>query len=244
MEAYLFFSRPMASLLSAGDKYSCPFCKHSFSRFIPSGIKADVLTQNQVIGAGYRKNAICPSCLSTDRERLVYLFLQERKLLVPSLSILHIAPERNLKRVFKEKGLQCVFADKESPSAPVKMDVQTIPFPNNSFDAIICNHVLEHVANDRQAMNELHRVLKPNGWAILQVPYSPIVGKTLEDPTCTSPKSREKQFGQSDHVRLYGRDYVDRLKESGFIVQQETVHSGDAQRYALNPREKVFFLKK
>jgi SAM-dependent methyltransferase len=208
------------------------------------GYRHDVLRDKKIIGGGYRERAICPYCRSIDRERLVYFFLNSRKLLHPGIRVLHIAPERNIQRLIKRMGTEYISADLNSPLADLKMDIQDIPFPDAHFDAIICNHVLEHVTDDLQAMKEFHRVLKPGGWAILQVPFSSVMEKTLEDPTITDPKQRELVFGQANHARMYGLDYPDRLHSTGFTVQAEQADMDSAGKYLLNPDEPVFFCRK
>lgn len=99
----------------------------------------------------------------------------------------------------------------------VRMDITQIDFPDNSFDVIYCSHVLEHVVDDRQAMQEFYRVLRPGGWAVLLVPIT--ADQTFEDPAIVSPQDRLQMFGQADHVRRYGPDFVDRLKDAGFEVR-------------------------
>jgi ubiquinone/menaquinone biosynthesis C-methylase UbiE len=126
----------------------------------------------------------------------------------------------------------------------VKMDITQIEYPSESFDAIICSHVLEHVQDDRRAMSELYRVLKPGGWAVLQVPLSLSLEKTVEDPSVTSPEERHYRYGQEDHVRIYGRDYTERLEQAGFQVEKfsfaEEFGEGAAQRYGVIRDEKLF----
>ncbi len=136
------------------------------------------------------------------------------------MQVLHIAPEACfIKRFEKIHGDQYITADIESPLAKVKMDIHQIPFPENTFDALLCNHVLEHVKDDIQAMREIYRVLKPGGFAILQVPFfNPIPEITLEDPSITDPREREKAYGQDDHVRKYGKDYTKRLEHAGLTA--------------------------
>jgi SAM-dependent methyltransferase len=99
--------------------------------------------------------------------------------------------------------------------------VQRLPFRDGAFDALLCHHVLEHVPDDRAAMRELRRVLRPGGWAILQSPIRSRLEATLEDPAVTDPRERERLFGQRDHLRQYGRDYADRLRAAGFEVRAE-----------------------
>ena len=132
--------------------------------------------------------------------------------------MLHVAPEQCFMDRFEEiHGENYITADIESPLAKVKMDIHDIPFPENTFDVTFCNHVMEHVDDDLKAMGELHRVLKPGGWGIIQVPFfPPIPDETFEDASITDPKERERIFGQDDHVRLYGKDYPNRLRKAGF----------------------------
>jgi SAM-dependent methyltransferase len=138
--------------------------------------------------------------------------------------MLHIAPERAFFQKFgREKQIQYFPADKfmpgfHYPRGTKKIDILDISYPDNFFDAILCCHVLEHVDNDLQAMKEFYRVLKPGGWAILQVPIDYNSADTFEDDTITAPEEREKYFGQHDHLRLYGRDYPQRLIQAGFNV--------------------------
>ena len=167
-----------------------------------------------------RKDAKCIHCGALERQRLVWLFLQKNTDIFDgnSKKMLHVAPEPCFESIFKERlGSNYVSADLFNPHAMVKMDICDIQYPDNSFDFIYCSHVLEHVLDDRKAMREFFRVLKGTGWAILNVP---ITGeKTFEDSSIVHPKERLKAFGQEDHVRRYGRDYVDRLRDSGFSVE-------------------------
>ncbi len=137
--------------------------------------------------------------------------------------MLHIAPELcYIDRFEAMEHLDYVTADLESPLAKVKMDIHDMPFEENSFDVIFCNHVLEHVEDDILAMQEIKRVLNPGGWAILQIPiFTPWRDETDEDPSITDPKERERRFGQDDHVRMYGKDYPKRIEKAGLRVVEE-----------------------
>ena len=160
--------------------------------------------------------------------------------------MLHIAPELCFIDRFEGlKNLEYITGDIESPLAKVKMDIHDIPFEDNSFDVIFCNHVLEHVDDDILAMQEMRRVLRPGGWAILQVPFFfPIKETTYEDKSITSAADREKAFGQDDHVRMYGKDYADRLASSGFkVIEEKMVMELPEQtinRFAL-PKEEIIY---
>lgn len=200
------------SLFYAGSVVKCPVCEKSYKKFLPYG------------RINPRENALCPNCLSLERHRLIWLYLQEKTdFFKRKLHILHIAPEACfIKRFEKLHGDQYVTADIESPLAKVKMDVHQIPFEPKTFDLILCNHVLEHVRDDIKVMQEFNRVLKPGGMAILQVPFfSPVPAATFEDLSITDKREREKLFGQDDHVRKYGLDYPKRINQSGLIAFED-----------------------
>ncbi|REG90509.1 class I SAM-dependent methyltransferase [Algoriphagus antarcticus] len=194
--------------MNSGNDVTCPVCDHSYKKFLPYGRIA-------------RANALCPNCLSLERHRLMWLFLREKTdFFTAPLRVLHVAPEHCFIERFEGlKNLDYITADIESPLAKVKMDVHDIPFPENSFDVVFCNHVLEHVEDDLRACAEFDRVLKPSGWGILQSPVYPIE-KTLEDKNVTDPAERERIFGQRDHVRKFGKDYAERLRKSGLKIEE------------------------
>lgn len=203
-----------------GERYHCPLCASNLRELKPYGFDFPVLLEQRVIGGGYRPQARCPVCKSTDRERLLYLYLWHRTDLFASPGkLLHVAPEPGLGRALRQiPGIDYLSADLAADKAMVRMDITAIDYPEGSFDVIVCNHVLEHIPDDRRAMRELHRVMRPGGWGILQVPMSLALAQTLEDPNVTTPAERERVFGQSDHVRLYAGDYVERLESCGFDV--------------------------
>ena len=231
-----------------GHFFYCPVCKSNVSHLQPLGYDIPVNHEKQIIGGGPR-NAMCPVCGSSDRERLLYLFIgQKTNLFSKKTKLLHLAPERNLKRIFsKKKNIDYLTADLDPINVMEAMDITQIKYPNNTFDAIICNHVLEHIPNDQKAMDELFRVLKPGGWAILQVPISGNLKETFEDFSVTSPESREKVFGQKDHVRIYAKDYTDRLTSSGFKVKDfhwetDPAFGGEQEnKFVLYKKEIVYF---
>lgn len=225
-------------------KYFCPFCNKSYSKLMSCGSRLKIFKDKKIIGGGRRKNSVCPNCMSYDRERLIYIFLKEKKLLnKKGLKVLHVAPEKNLQRVFNKMGIENISVDLESPLADIRMDITNITYPDNSFDAIICNHILEHIPHDIVAIKELYRVLKKGGWAILQVPFSLVLPKTYENEKIVNFKDRQKFFGQKDHVRIYGKDYVERLKSGGFKVDYIKLGNKLSERYALNKGEGFFSAK-
>ena len=202
----------LVGLFYRGKDVTCPVCNTSYRRFLPYGRLKP------------RPNALCPNCLALERHRLMWLYLKEKTpFFMQKLDVLHIAPEACfINRFEKVHGDRYITADIESPLAKVKMDIHEIPFPDNTFDVVLCNHVLEHVRDDIAAMREINRVLRPNGFAILQVPFfNPVGEKTFEDDSITDPRERERIFGQNDHVRKYGHDYPDRINASGLHAVEE-----------------------
>jgi len=170
----------------------------------------------------------------------MWLFFQQQTDLFNGRTkrVLHVAPERCFQPLLRKKlGNNYVTADLFNPRADIKMDITDIKLDDESIDVIYCSHVLEHVNDDRKAMREFQRILKKNGWAILLVPIFP--GLTFEDPAIVDPKERLRHYGQEDHVRRYGSDYVDRLVEAGFIVKVWTVNElfekDDIEKMGLTP---------
>lgn len=217
----------------AGNQVTCPVCSHSYRKFLPYG------------RINPRPNALCPSCLSLERHRLIWLFLQERtNFFKQPLDVLHVAPEQCFMKAFEKLHRdKYITADIESPLAKVKMDIHKMPFADRSFDVVLCNHVLEHVDNDIVAMQEIHRVLRPGGFAILQVPFfSPVPDITIEDTSITAPRDREIHFGQDDHVRKFGKDYAARINRSGLLAQPDTFAKEitNANKYGISKNEIVY----
>jgi SAM-dependent methyltransferase len=240
----------------SGDKYYCPLCEHNFKTMLPGGFDLPVIKKMEIVGAGLRQNNICPRCQSTDRDRLVFLYLKDKtSFFTENMSVLHVAPEPSLYKVFsKMKNLNYIAGTKyqegfyyndKLPS----IDLTNLPYENNQFDFVIANHVLEHIENDKKAMTEIFRVLKPGGQAILQVPISLKLTTTYEDPDIKTEKEREEHFGQFDHVRLYGTDYKDKLEKAGFKVLKikpdtEEWPMSNVEKFALNKNEYLYIGKK
>lgn len=193
--------------LYRGTARWCPVCRRSSRKFLPFGAQA------------VRPDARCPSCGALERHRLMWLYLERRTDLLDGAPrrMLHVAPEQCFEPRFRARlGAGYLTADLLDPHVMERMDITRIPHPDESFDVIYCSHVLEHVPDDRRAMREFHRVLKRSGWAILLVPIT--ADRTVEDPAVTSPAERLRLYGQADHVRRYGPDYLDRLRDAGFEV--------------------------
>ncbi|MDH5608839.1 MAG: methyltransferase domain-containing protein [Cyclobacteriaceae bacterium] len=225
------------SLFYRGNAVICPVCDSGFRKFLPYGR----------VG---RSNALCPNCLSLERHRLIWLYLKRQtSFFEKPARMLHIAPEHCfISRFDALPNLDYLTGDIESPLAKIKMDIHAIPLDDASFDIVFCNHVLEHVRDDHQALSEIYRVLRPGGWAILQVPFFyPLPDKTIEDPEITDPKEREKLFGQDDHVRKYGTDYAERLQKAGFELKEnfaQTLTSEEVAFYALDAQEVLYVVEK
>ncbi len=231
------FSGLFSSLISLfyyGNKYQCPICESKLRKFLPYGNKGN-------------DNRLCPKCLSLERHRLIWLFLKNKTdFFTNKLKVLHIAPEQSFYYKFKKlKNIEYTTADLESPLAKVKMDIRKMPFENNSFDFVLCNHVLEHIDNEELALSEIYRVMKPGACAILQVPIDLSREVTYEDNSITDPAEREKIFGQYDHLRVHGRDYPDRIAKCGLKVNVDNyVHTLDpdiVERYRLPATEMIYF---
>jgi SAM-dependent methyltransferase len=225
-----------------GDSCVCPLCGYRGDDWDWAGYDHPVLRDKRVVGGGRRRSA-CYGCGSSDRERLIYIYLRDRLRLFADCTkhVLHIAPEQRLSPKLQEAGFaRYVRGDLAGDGHRIQpMDVTALPFPNDAFDVVICNHVLEHVPDDRLAMRELLRVLRPGGIALLQVPISTISATTDEEPELRDPAERERRFGQFDHVRIYGQDYPARLTATGFSVTRCRL-APQYPEYGLHPDEELF----
>ena len=239
----------LRSLFYYGFKYQCIFCNGHFRKLLPFGSKKAISLS--ILGGGYRY-ALCPKCHSTDRERLIYWYIANKTNILNSqnsIKLLHIAPEKNLKKLFKNTNkIQYIDGDLNPLKAENQMDISDINFEDNYFDFIICNHVLEHVKDDKKAMSELFRVLKQGGEAVLQVPISKYNMYTFEDFSITTPEEREKSFGQKDHVRIYGKNLPKILENIGFKVNlydiKKDLNIRDIEKYGINKEEILYISKK
>jgi predicted SAM-dependent methyltransferase len=190
-----------------GVQRYCPVCRMPSKRFAEFGIVP-------------REDAKCIWCGALERHRLVWLYFKKMTDLFDGCpkSVLHVAPERMFENLLKHQfSSGYLTADLSDSTAMVRMDITHVDYAEETFDVIYCSHVLEHVSNDRRAICELHRVLKSDGWAVLLVPIT--ADRTFEDSSVTNPSERLKLFGQEDHVRRYGPDFVERLNEAGFKVK-------------------------
>jgi SAM-dependent methyltransferase len=205
-----YIARPILAFFLKGNTYTDPIDGKQFKSFLPYGYGEQ------------RNNVLSPSTLSLERHRLLWLYLQhETNFFSAEKKVLHFAPEQCFLNRFKKlKNLDYTTTDLKSPIADVKADICHLPFEDNSYDIILCNHVLEHIPDDTKAMQELYRVLKPGGYGVFQIPQDLSRANTFEDASITDKKERAKIFGQYDHVRVYGRDYFDKLRGIGFEVEE------------------------
>lgn len=221
------------ALYNRGDKVYCPCCEHSFARFLPLGVD--------------RRKGQCPLCRSNERDRALWLYMQRNPdFIKPGKKLLHIGPEKIFYHYFKSiEGLHYTPADKfakmfEStyPKDTIYLDIVNMPeIADNTYDVILCSHVLEYIKEDDRAMSELLRVLKPDGIALLQVPVKHGLKVTYEDDSITSPQDRATIFGDPGHIRFYGADYADKLTSQGFetdfIPFTELFTAAEIKRYGL-----------
>ena len=211
---------PVAGLFYVGRGRECPVCGARRRRFLPYGYVAP------------RADALCPSCLSLERHRLLWLYLTRETDLLRR-------PQRRVSALYPALA--------QSPLAELHFDVLQIPLPDASYDVLICNHLLEHVADDRRALGEFYRILRPGGWGILLSPVDRSRAATFEDDSITDPAERTRIFGQYDHRRIYGRDYGGRLREAGFEVREidyaARFSAEERRRYAL-PDDWIYVVRR
>jgi SAM-dependent methyltransferase len=204
-------ARHLAGLAHWGNSVKCACCGNTYSTF---GIYGN-----------------CWNCRSRARHRQIALLFRNRpSLLRARMRVLHVAPEPAVKRLLPP--CDYIAGDLDPSRGMVRVDLTDVAFPDGYFDALIANHVMEHIPNDRAAISEMHRVLRPGGWAIVMTPI--LVEQTDEDPSVTDPAERLRRFGQDDHVRRYGWDYVSRLEDGGFTVDIIRDHTPEeVRRYSL-----------
>ncbi len=233
---YLLLPRKIKMFFWGGKAHYCTMCESDLRKFWTFGITS-------------RPNAFCPMCESLERHRMDWYFLKNKTNLFDQAHkiLLHIAPEKSFEVLFRiVPGIEYLSADLNNPHAMVRMDITDIQFPDDTFDVIYCSHVLEHVPDDRKAMAELFRILKPGGWALLQVPI--VIDKTYEDLSLMTAEERIKVFGHPEHVRNYGQDYKDRLEDAGFHVAVFTadklIGKNNLFRYGITSEDLVYYCTK
>ena len=231
----------------SGNNVHCPVCRSSYRLFGPYGV-------------GKRENAMCHNCNSLERHRLIYMYLKDKLNFFDDTNkkrrILHFAPEKMFYNIFSNNSsidynpcdLYPEVYQLNGNTKVLKVDITKIPYENESFDFVLCNHVLEHVPDDNLAMEELFRVMNQNGDGLFQVPIDYSKEKTYEDWSITTPKGRLLAFGQEDHVRIYGQDYINKLQKVGFIVKEidyaSSFSSNDIFKFGLMKSEKIYHVRK
>lgn len=216
--------------------FQCNVCGERVEKFLAFG------RQN-------RPNVRCPHCRALDRHRAFWCYAKHFTNLFDGQpkKLLHVAPEKVLSEKLQAlPGLDYLSADLDSELAMVKMDLTSIEYPDQTWDIILCSHVLEHIPDDRKAMREMLRVLRPGGWLMVQVPVRP--EPTYEDWNITTPEGRLEAFGQADHVRIYGYDLLDRLVESGFDAEMiqvgKVLPKSEMTFHGIRPRAILFHCKR
>lgn len=229
----------LISLLYFGNQQICPCCNGHYRKFLAYGISRQL----------QRPNAMCPRCYSLERHRLIWLYLKNKtNFFSADLKVLHFAPERCLQKTFKSMhNLDYIGADLEPQFGMIKIDIMNIPYEDNYFNVILCSHVLNEVTDDRKAISELFRVLKPGGWAIIQVTIDNRVKKTIEKLSA-SPEETRHFFTNPNNIRVYGKDYKDRLEKTGFIVKVDEyvkeLGEDMIKKYGLIKDEEIYFCSK
>lgn len=224
---------PVTAWWYRGDVLEDPIDNRRYKQFLPYGYGTE------------RSNALSPGTLSLERHRALYLYLKEKTdVFTRKVSMLHIAPERSLGNIFKKQAnIDYISADLLSPWAMVHFDAHAIPYRDDSFDIVIANHILEHVQDDIRVMAEMFRVMKPGGFGVFQVPLDETIAITQQDPFLRDEAEQNRRFGQKDHVRQYGIDYLKRLESVGFQVHNyhlgELFPDMDFARYGVHAGESI-----
>lgn len=235
--SYIF--KFFAPIVLKGNNVECPVCNKKFRKFLPYGYNNH-----------QRDNVLCPYDLTLERHRLMWVYLKTKSnFFKDNLKVMHIAPEQCFYKIFRnQKNLDYTTGDLESPLADIHFDLHKIPLEDNKYDVIFCNHVMEHVENDKQCLEELFRIMKPGGWGIFQVPIDYSRSTTYEDSTITDPKDREKHFWQYDHVRLYGTNYPKVLRSAGFKVEEydykKELKEEVYKKYSFQEEEMLYIVRK
>lgn len=243
----------LAARLAPSGGRRCVLCGHGVGAFLPfeDGTMPPLMAALGMVGSDVA-NFACPWCFAHDRERHLFLYLNERGLMasMAGADIVHFAPEARLAGKIAEQGPRRYVRCDLVPTSPEVMtaDLQAMPFEDASFDLVIANHVLEHVADDRAALAEIRRVLRIGGRAVLQTPYCAGLEGTWEDRAIVSPAARLQAYGQADHVRLYGADIFARIEAAG-LTSEVASHADilgrfDSAHYGVNAAEPLFLFQR
>jgi SAM-dependent methyltransferase len=197
----------------------------------------------RMFGVPPRLNALCPNCWSLERHRLVMGYLISNPDLTSRSAVLHFAAEGALEKYLRSNSASYVPVDYNPSPGHIQADIEQLQFEDQSFDVVLCSHVLEHV-DDSKALHELFRVLKPGGTALLLFPTNEGLAATYEDSGITKPADRERHFGQYDHLRVYGADARQRIASMGFVVEEFAAGMPRALEQGLLAGEKIFVARK
>ena len=198
--------------------YYCPCCGLKLKSFIEGDYKAQPEFYDLSLFEKTRQDVRCPCCSSLPRHRILALWCSAHKDVLDGKNILYFAPENGMVRWLRSNRIRYQTADLFDPDADLKLDIQATGLPDDSYDVIICNHVLEHAGDYKTALNELKRILRPEGTLICSFPVSPDVELLTEDPDVKDDAGRLERYGQSDHVRLFGMKAEKLIEEQGFDV--------------------------
>ena len=218
------------------QKKECIICGNKVDEFFANGINHKLFTKHHIIGGGYRENCTCPKCGKNDRERWIYYVLKNKlDILNATGRILHFAPESSIKElIMQNKNIDYYTCDIIPGFAMHIVDITDIQFKNNTFDYVICNHVMEHIPNEKKAVSEIKRILKKNGKWIFSFPICTDM-KTQEDKKVVTKEQRLELYGQEDHVRLYGNDFLKRFKKYGLKIEvftpNEQLKKSEIEKY-------------
>ncbi|MBI5324046.1 MAG: class I SAM-dependent methyltransferase [Ignavibacteriae bacterium] len=221
-------------IIYKGSGYYCNICNKSYRKFLPAGNDK-------------RQNAKCPGCGSFERHRLLMYFLKEKTNFFNSnLNVLDVSPNKTMHNLFNQmNNIKYTSVDLMMSYVTQKVDLTQLPFDNETFDCIFCYHVLEHIQDDIKAISELYRVLKRNGWAIIQSPFDKSLNKTLQSEKIMTSEERKEVYGQEDHVRIYGKDFISRIESVGFDVKEDdyihTFSKDDIIKFGLDKEEIINF---
>ena len=247
--------RRAAAAIPRSVRRHCILCDRRVGRFLPyrggSGESTRLMRVLDVVGSDI-VNFECPRCGGHDRERHLLMYLEASGLMaaLPTMRVLHFAPERHLsRRIAASSPLAYTRCDLYPASPEIeRVDIEAMPFGDGAFDLVIANHVLEHVEDDRRALAEIHRVIKPRGAAILQTPYSAILHRTWSDPGIVTDEARLQAYGQEDHVRMFGKDIFDRIASAGLESHvrshAELLDDVDPAAAGVNVAEPFFLFRK